>query len=87
MANSPSVRFSPKADIGSARGRLPARGAIRTRPALASVRSMGETFDELRSKLISEGYLSVDAHLSGSLGKQLRKLLRRRPGSSMCPPN
>ena len=39
-----------------------------------------ETLDQLRGKLIMEGHLGVDAHLlSGSLGKQLKKLLRRRP--------
>ena len=34
------------------------------------------TVEELRSKLTNEGFSSVDAHISGSLRIQLKKLLK-----------
>lgn len=36
------------------------------------------SIDEIRAKLMREGYASIDAHLQGgSLRKDLKKLLRR----------
>ena len=36
-----------------------------------------QTIDELRAKLDREGFSGVDAHLKGSLRKELKKLLKR----------
>ena len=33
------------------------------------------TIDELRSKLVKEGHSNIDAHLQGSLRRQLKGLL------------
>ncbi len=35
-----------------------------------------ETVDELRGKLMREGFTNIDAHLQGSLRKDLQRLLR-----------
>jgi hypothetical protein len=34
------------------------------------------TMDELRAKLIREGHTNIDAHLQGSLCRDLKKLLK-----------
>ena len=34
------------------------------------------SIEELRNKLVREGYTSVDAHLQGSLRKELSKLVK-----------
>jgi hypothetical protein len=35
------------------------------------------TMDELRAKLVREGHTNIDAHLQGSLRRDLRKLLKK----------
>jgi hypothetical protein len=35
------------------------------------------TMDELRAKLVREGHTNIDAHLQGSLRRELRKLLKK----------
>jgi hypothetical protein len=35
------------------------------------------TFDELRAKLVKEHFTNVDAHLQGSLKRDLAKLMKR----------
>lgn len=43
------------------------------------------SIDELRAKLLREGYSNIDAHLQGSLRRDLAKLLKKRAQNTLPP--
>jgi len=66
-----NVRFPPIADIATARDNA-AMGTVERAFQLAPG---CRTIDELRAKLVREGHTNIDAHLQGSLRRDLKKLL------------
>jgi len=63
--------FHPIADIASASD----NGAMGTVERAFQLAPSCRSLDELRAKLMREGHTNIDAHLQGSLRRDLKKLL------------
>ena len=69
----PNVRFPPIADMPAADDNDAMGTVERAFQLVASCRTM----DELRAQLVREGHTNIDAHLQGSLRRDLKKLLKK----------
>ena len=67
-----NVRFPPVADIAPSDD----NGAMGTVERAFELAPDCRTMDELRAKLVREGHTNIDAHLQGSLRRDLKRLLK-----------